>query len=250
MQAQELFVFTEPASNMAAKSVGIRLNNFLMNSNNSNFSYQLVPEVMIGVSKKIMVHGDLFYSNMHSGFGFNGGSAYIKYRFLSIDDVQKHFRMAAYARLSKVKMPVQQEDINLYGMNSGIEAGLIATQLLHKVALSAGASFVKATNNGEYKFPTRDDKAINYTLSVGKLMLPKNYTDYKQTNVNLMLEVLGQTNPGSSKYFIDVAPSVQFIINSQSRLDLGYRHQLATNMSRFAASSFLLRLEHNLYNVY
>ncbi len=49
MKAQELFVFTEPASNMAAKSVGLRLNNFLMNNNNSNFSYQLVPEVMIGI---------------------------------------------------------------------------------------------------------------------------------------------------------------------------------------------------------
>jgi hypothetical protein len=48
---------------------------------------------MVGVSKKIMLHGDLFFSNMNSNFGFKGGSVYVKYRFFSNDDVQKHFRM-------------------------------------------------------------------------------------------------------------------------------------------------------------
>ncbi len=250
-KAQELFVFTEPASNMAANSVGLRLNNFLMTkTNTASSNYQLVPEVMFGISKKIMLHGDVFFNNIHSGFGFKGGSVYMKYRFFSNDAVQQHFRMAAYARVSKVNMPVHQEDINIYGMNSGFEGGVIATQLLHKVALSAGASFVKAASNGKYKFPTADDKAVNYTFSIGKLMLPKNYTDYKQTNLNLMFEMLAQTNVGSSNYYIDIAPSLQLIINSQSRLDFGYRHQLSTNMFRASANSFLLRLEHNLYNVF
>ena len=55
--AQELFVFTEPASNMAAKSIGLRLNNYLMKDNSTNkVSYHLLPEVMWGVSKNIMVH--------------------------------------------------------------------------------------------------------------------------------------------------------------------------------------------------
>lgn len=252
VKAQELFVFTEPASNMAAKSVGLRLNNFLMKKiNTSSYSsYQLTPEVMIGVSKKIMLHGDVFFSNMHTGFGFRGGSVYAKYRFFSNDDVQKHFRMAAYGRISFVNMPVHQEDISLYGMNSGYEGGLIITQLLHKVALSAGSSFVKATSNGSYKFPNANDKAVNYTFSLGKLMLPKDYTNYKQTNLNLMLEMLGQTNIVSRGYYIDIAPSLQLIVNSQSRLDFGYRHQLSTNMFRFSANSFLIRLEHNLYNVF
>ncbi len=165
-KAQELFVFTEPASNMAAKSVGLRLNNFLMHQVNSSSysSYQLTPEVMVGVSKKIMLHGDLFFSNMHSNFGFKGGSVYGKYRFFSNDDIQKHFRMAAFGRVSSVNMPVRQEDISLYGMNSGYEGGLTVTQLLHKVALSASGSFLKAMSNGLYKFPDGNNKDVNYTL--------------------------------------------------------------------------------------
>jgi hypothetical protein len=41
VKAQELFVFTEPASNMAAKSVGLRLNNFLMIKINSSSYFKL-----------------------------------------------------------------------------------------------------------------------------------------------------------------------------------------------------------------
>ena len=54
--------------------------------------------------------------------------------------------------------------------------------------------------------------AANYTLLVGKLMLPKEYTSYKQTNMNLMLEVLGQVNLNTGYSFLDIAPSLQFIL--------------------------------------
>ena len=80
------------------------------------------------------------------------------------------------------------------GHNTGYETGLIATQLLHKVAISSSVSYERALdNNPDYKFPsTESNSAVNYTLSVGKLMLPKVYKDYKQTNMNLMLELLGK----------------------------------------------------------
>jgi hypothetical protein len=59
-------------------------------------------------------------------------------------------------------------------------------------------------------------------------MLPKEYKDYRQTNLNLMIEFLSQVNTGSGKYYMDIAPSVQMIFNSQSRLDIGYRKELST----------------------
>src|SRR6185312_15955568 len=94
---QELYVFTEPASNMAAKSIGLRINNYILGeTNHSKTDYHLIPEIMFGVSKKVMIHGDVFFSNRTQGFNAEGGSGYIKYRFLSNDDVQKHFRMAAF----------------------------------------------------------------------------------------------------------------------------------------------------------
>ncbi len=250
--AQELYVYTEPASNMAAKSIGLRLNNYIMpESYSSKTNYHLIPEVMVGISKKVMIHGDVFLSNRNKELATEGGSIYAKYRFLSNDDVQKHFRMAAYGRYSFNNSDIHQEEINLYGHNTGYEAGIIATQLLHKVALSSGISYLKATDNGNNnKYPYGDKKsnAINYTLSAGKLVLPKEYKDYGQTNLNLMVEFLNQYNLGSGKYYMDVAPAVQLIFKSVARLDVGYRQQIKGNLYRTAPNGLFIRLEYNLFN--
>jgi len=42
-------------------------------------------------------------------------------------------------------------------------------------------------------------------------MLLREYTSYNQTNMNLMLELLGQVNMNTGYSFFDIAPSVQFI---------------------------------------
>ncbi len=81
-------------------------------------------------------------------------------------------------------------------------------------------------------------------------MLPKAYKDYGQTNINLMLEALSQVNTGSGKYYIDIAPSVQLIFNSQGRLDIGYREELSTTLLRTAPNGFFVRLEYNFFNVF
>ncbi len=254
VSAQELYVFTEPASNMAAKSIGLRLNNyFLKEKNFSKTDYHLIPEIMFGAGKKLMIHGDVFFSNRNKNFNAEGGSVYAKYRFLSDDDVQKHFRMAAFARVSVNNSVIDQEEINLYGFNSGFEAGIVATQLLHKVAISSGISFVKAidnTNKNKYPYSSDNRNAINYTLSFGKLMLPKEYNSYRQTNLNLLLEFLNQYNIGSGKYYVDIAPAAQLIINSVARVDLGYRQQLGSSLVRTSPNGFFLRLEYNFFNVW
>jgi hypothetical protein len=138
------------------------------------------------------------------------------------------------------------------GHNSGYEAGFIATQLLHKVAISSSISYERALDNKpNYKFPsTESNSAMNYTLSAGKLMLPKVYTSYKQVNVNLMLEFIGQRLNDNQKSFLDIAPSVQFIINSQARIDIGYRRQLYSNMNRTAPNGMVLKFEYLFFNVF
>jgi len=253
-KTQELYTFTEPASNMAAKSIGIRLNNYVMpETYTSKTNYHLIPEIMFGVSRKIMIHADAFLSNRNQGLTAEGGSVYLKYRFFSNDDVQKHFRMALYGRYSFNNSDIHQEEINLYGHNSGIQTGIIATQLLHKVSISSGLSFLKATNNGsgnKYPYGNNSAKAINYTFSIGKLMLPKEYKSYKQTNLNLMLEFLNQYNMGSGKYYIYAAPSLQLIFNSVARMDVGYRKELSSTMTRTAPDGLFIRLEYNFFNVY
>jgi len=251
--AQELFVFTEPASNMAAKSFGFRLNNYLMKETDTKgTNYHLIPEIMWGVSKHVMVHAEAFLSNRNKSFVAEGGLLYAKYRFYSIDEVHSHFRMAAFGRYSFNNSDVHQQAIDLNGHNSGYEGGLVTTKLKGKVAVSASASYLNAMDNGKEKFVYGDKnrQAVNYTLSVGKLMLPKEYTGYRQTNVNLMLEMLGQTNLGSGNSFLDIAPSVQFIFLSRMRIDAAYRIPLVKDLSRTAPGGYFVRLEYNIFNAY
>ncbi len=253
-KSQELFSMTEPASNIAAHSISIRVDNSIMDENNSaRINYHLIPGVAVGLSKTLMLRVSTFFSNRGNTFRNEGGSIYAKYRFLSIDAMQRHFRMAAFGTLSFNNSDIHQEEISMYGHNTGYEAGLVATQLLQKIALSASISFTGArdnANNNKFIYGYENSKAINYSFSVGKLMLPKQYRDYKQPNLNLMIETMGQVNTGSGKYYLDIAPMAQLVINSESRLDLGYRKQVSSDLLRTAPNGFFIRLEHNFFNVF
>ncbi len=252
LKAQELFVFTEPASNMPSKSLGIRASNWLMyDKSDAMLNYQLIPELMWGVNKDLMLHFDGFFTNQGDNFHAVGFGTYIKYRIYSADALNRHFRMAAFARISLNNSEIFQEEIDLTRNNTGYALGLIATQLLHKQAISASLSFNQAYNNGsENKFPANQaDQALNFSISTGRLILPKRYLNYKQTNVNLMLEFLGQHLLNENENFIDMAPAIQFIFNSQSRLDIGYKIQLYSDMQRVAPNGFMIRFEHLLFNI-
>lgn len=251
--SQELFVFTEPASNMPAKSLGFRDMNGFFVEKDGKLNYHNMPELMWGINKKWMVHAQGFISNRQDGgFETEGGSLYAKYRFFSKDALKKHFRMALYGRYSFNKADIHQQEIETMGHNTGYEAGFIVTQLLHKVAISSSISYEMALDNQpNYRFPnTESNSGMNYTLSAGKLMLPKVYTSYKQVNMNLMLELLGQRLNDNKKSFLDIAPSVQFIFNSQARIDIGYRHQLYSTMLRTAPNGIVLKFEYLFFNLF
>lgn len=283
-RAQELYPFTEPASNMAANSIGARLlyKQFKMNYNDKFDTYRIEPEIMLGVSKKLMVHVNGYASNMfQSKLRVEGASLYAKYRFLSQDDIHAHFRLAAFGKISVIDNPtvivrkarhqvpdgnggyIDHEvleshpnyEIDLDGGGSGLSGGLIATKLVDKFAASASASYLYRLNNLQNKRESIVPwHAVNYSLSFGYLLLPREYTSYKQTNLNLYAEFLGGNyfgTPvgGKSTWFVDAAPAVQFIINSIARVDLGYRTQISGNAIRMSNSSFLVRLENNFLNV-
>ncbi len=119
--------------------------------------------------------------------------------------------------------------------------------------MSSSISYLNATDNGnnnKFVYGSDKSKAINYSFSIGKLMLPRQYKDYRQTNLNLMAEFLTQLNTGSGKYYVDIAPSVQFIFNSQGRLDMGYRKELSSTLLRTAPNGFFVRLEYTLFNAF
>jgi hypothetical protein len=252
--AQELFTYSEPASNMPSKSFALRANNYLMqNKASGNYSYAFAPEIMLGVSKKLMFHAESFFGNDVSRFKFDGASVYAKYRFYSEDEVHTHFRMSLYGKAAVSNNAILQPAIDLAGRNSGAELGIVTTKLLNRLALSAGGSFVTAFNNaGSNKFPGGfpGKNAFSYNLAVGRLILPVEYKSYEQANVNIMLEMLGQTNTTTGHTFIDLAPSLQFILLSKIRLDAGYRFPVVTSLSRISERGFLMRIEYNFFSFF
>lgn len=248
---QELYVFTEPASNMPTKSIGVRLTNEGM-FNNPGFVSRTIPEVMIGFNKNLMMHMQGFMSDMDGKYRLEGGSLYAKYRFLSLDEAQSHFRAAAFGRVSTSKRPTYTRDINLEGDNSGLQGGLVFTQLLHKLALSSTLGYAHAFENSERQITgmPQSKNMLSYSLSSGYLVLPVVYKDYKQPNFNVYLELLGKTDPGSGQSYLDIAPAIQVILNSTTRIDFGYRFQAAGNMdNRYTKNMYLLRAEFNFFNV-
>jgi hypothetical protein len=247
--AQELYVNTEPASNMAKSSLGIRLENQGFSS--MGFKNRTTSEAMYGATGKLMLHGAAYVSNFYqSSQRFEGGSFYAKYRFLSIDSVQKHFRGAVFGKISGSRNPYAMQEIALEGDNSGLQGGLVFTQLLHKLAISGSASYLRGLNSAnDLGAITGAKEAVAYTVSAGYLLLPKRYTSYDQVNLNLYAEILGKTNPGYNQNYLDIAPAVQFIFNSVCRLDFSYRTPLYNHMQRNSANMYLVRFEYNFFNL-
>lgn len=255
ISAQELYVFTEPASNMPAKSIGVRVTNEGMF--NPNFTNRTLAEVMVGVNKNFMFHLQGFVSDMDGKYRVEGGSIYAKYRFLSLDEAQSHLRAAAYARVSTSKRNFPAEDINLEGDNAGWQGGIIVTQLIHKLALSATLGYSNAFGKTDLSYLSipqgssivEPKEMLNYSLSSGYLLLPFVYKNYNQPNFNLYVELLGKTNPTNGNSYLDIAPAVQLILNSKTRIDLGYRFQVTGNMTnRYLKNMYLARVEFNFFN--
>lgn len=246
--AQELYVFSDPASNVPANSVVAKA--YTQLGNGSPLSQRYGSELMAGISKKMMLRAGTTFSNMmRSGVGWEAAYLYGKYRFLSNDNVHTHFRMAAFGEIGYSRNASFFDEINIQGDVSGVQAGIIATQLQNKTAVSATVAYVEAfrkTHLMAGHFST--DKALSYSLSAGTLVLPRVYKNYEQLNFNVYTEVLGQKALDSKAWFIDLGPAIQFIFKSNTKLNLGYRFQLGGNAARFNKQLYVVALEHTFFN--
>jgi hypothetical protein len=255
-KGQELFVYTEPASNMPAHSISLRLRGEYMKPQpwHDLPMHRLLPEIMFGINKKWMLHAGLTFGDMHtSNFSWESIYLYTKYRFLSKEEIHRHFRMAAFAQAAYSRSPFHQDEVSLDGDKSGVQLGIIATQLWNRFALSGTISntqILDKSRNSENVIyvPSRIYQAMNYSLSAGYLLLPKEYTDYHQTNLNIYTEFLAQQSLDRKAYYIDMAPAVQLIFNSNTKLNLGYRFQLDGTMQRMAKTSWLIGIERTFLN--
>ena len=250
-ESQELYVFTEPASNMPARSISAKYTAKLLEGYHSRrLEQRHTPEIMFGLNKNWMLHVATTFSDMYSSnIRWESARLYAKYRFLSVDDVHKHFRIAAFAEVAHSANDLFYDELALEGDQSGVQGGLIFTQLVKKLAVSATVSYLQVTTPKAKPFAEAYPyQAFNYTASAGYLILPVNYTDYKQTNLNLYAELIGQQTLDRKRYFVDFAPALQLIFNSNTKLNLGYRFQLNSNMHRMALRSWLVSFERTFLN--
>jgi len=66
--------------------------------------------------------------------------------------------------------------------------------------------------------------------------------------VNLYAELLGQRTLERKTFYTDLAPALQLIFNSNTKLNLGYRFQLDGNQFRNMEKSYLVTVEHTFFN--
>ncbi|RYY54117.1 MAG: hypothetical protein EOO09_15505 [Chitinophagaceae bacterium] len=256
VQAQELYVYTDPASNIPARSVAAKLSASYTPAQlpYDRFMQRYLVEAQAGISKKLMVKAGTGFGNVHTDdLRWESVYLYGKYRFLSIDESHRHFRMAVFADGAYTRNDFHFDEVGLTGDKSGIQAGVIATQLWNRFALSGTVSHTQvlhgSRNSKDVSYvPSRIYQVMGYSLSGGYLLFPVQYTDYKQTNLNLYGEILAQQALDRSAYFVDFAPAVQLIFNSNTKLNLGYRFQLSGDMERMARNSFMVSIERTFLN--
>ncbi|GAB2655214.1 hypothetical protein GCM10027036_05750 [Flavihumibacter cheonanensis] len=252
-QAQELYVFTDPASNLPAQSLSAKLTARFADLPQSGMIRQrYMPELMAGLHKNWMGRVSTTFSNFYqSGQRWESVKGYVKWRFFSEDGIHRHFRMAAFADAAFSRNNMIYDEMNLDGDNSGIQFGLIGTQLLHKLAISGTASYIRVFDE---KFKTmrdmHDQDALMYSLSAGYLLFPTSYSAYEQVNLNLYVEVLGMKGLGPGTHYLDIAPSIQLIFNSSTKLNLGARLEASGNATRIARNNYFLSLESTFLNVW
>lgn len=254
VRGQELYVFSEPASNVPAKSLSAKITARLAdNVNEGKLNQRYMPELTAGISKQLMFRASTTFSDFYSaGMKWESVKGYLKWRFLSNDGIHSHFRMAAYVDGSYSRNDLVYDEMNLDGDNSGIQGGIIGTQLINKLALSGTAGVMRIWDE---KFGTphgdmHDQTAFNYSLSAGYLLFPRNYDNYDQVNLNLYVEMLGMKGFQNGMYYVDIAPALQLIFSSSTKVNLGARFEATGDMNRLARNNYYLSVERSFLNVF
>ncbi len=250
--AQELFIFSEPASTMPKNAIMFRMNSRHY-ADRSGYYYKLNPELGYGLAKNLMGHVEGYYSNWvlpggtWDAVGING-----KYRVFSQDDLHRHKRLALTAKFIYSFRPLPMQWMIEDGNTSMASAGIIYTQLIHKLALSGKINYLKPLQ----EWNASNGEVLQWQVSSGLLIFPLEYKNYKQVNINIYAEYLGQQNLGlkydqdapiSKAINHDLGLGIQFIMASRFTTELAYRMNIGGNMNRMTNSMYYFNLEYMLF---
>ena len=258
--SQELYINTEAASLIPKGTKVIRFNysSIFLNQTNEKESIKnallFTPSLAYGLSKKIMISGSFQFSNkpyekdLGTNFGFNGFKLYSKQRIFTTDKQKNHTRLSSFVKYSFHKEKFMKSNIDLELQDNGFEFGLIGTQLIKKLAISITSAYTRVNDiydksNNLFRLGT-----LKNSISAGYLVFPRKYKSYKQTNFNIYLEYITNTITNKSfperfnKFSSILAPGIQFIILSRSRLDFSYKIRKGDT-----ENEFLIKLTYIIY---
>jgi hypothetical protein len=260
VSGQELYVFADPASNVPAKSLSVKYGSKWMNEDvfgTKILMSRQMTETAIGLNKKWMIRPGVTFSDMYTNrvMKWESLSLYAKYRFVSNDEVHKHFRAAAFLKGVYSTNSLKYDELTSDGDQSVLQAGLILTQLINKLAVSSTFSLTEVLDDERYSLLSSrllSYRSFNYSISSGYLLFPRKYKSYEQANFNLYLELIGSQGLDQKVYFVDLAPALQFIINSNTKVNFGYRFQVNGNAYRMAsaAPSISFSVERTFFNTF
>lgn len=290
VHGQELFILNEPASSVPKGVVGVRIYSHHYKEFSTTRNMGAI-RLMFGATSKLSIMATASMSNHHSRklpkdlvnhthvgnqtnyftqsikrgvdypYLFTGINVFAKYRFLSIDERYKHFRMAAYGEWSASKVAHDEAEPNLTDDNGGYGFGMISTWLKNRLALSLTTGFIKPNSYSETQpdftggpdLPTTIEygNAIKYNFSLGYRLSPKKYEAYEQVNWNIYVEITGKSYGAArviqngtelktrtaalrSGTYVEISPGLQRIINSNTRVEFCYTFSLiGTSFAHF-----------------
>jgi hypothetical protein len=257
LEAQELFIQTEPASNMPVGTFGIRFTGDSWQDPGRIVSREGM-ELMYGVTRNLMTHILAYGSNSLGNFDLETVGFYSKYRLYWDDGFKYHFRVSAYGEALFGSQHSDVPTFSFAGSGPIVSGGGVATLLEHRLALSTTIGASHALK--DIALPTisySNISGINASLSAGYLILPAHYSSFSDLNMNVYAEFLGyhtwftQDVAGviaatqGTELLLSVGPQV--IINSLARIDLAYTFPIFTNFAIRRPNSVLARFEYDFY---
>lgn len=211
--------------------------------------------------------------NLEYPFLIKGINLSAKYRFLNIDDHRKHFRMAVTGSYSTSNSAHDKAEANLIEDNAGYGAGLIASYLHDRKAITFTYQYLVPKSYQEFKsYGFQHDHHIlldygntqQFNLALGYLISPREYEDYSQPNTNLYLEIMGKKHQAleifqngeqieaespahRASYYIDFMPGIQKVYDSRLILEFSIGFPFLNSSFSHTTPTYFLSIRRYLY---
>lgn len=256
---QELYIVSHPAANLSKNRIEFR-NNVVSYDNFKYFHNSF--ELNYGLLGNLTLYNSVFYS-LDNGYKFIGNyEGTVRYRLHDIDKKNYHLRFAAQSGIlipvnskpivsnaveyelhpgHKVKFFNFINDITVPSVdfhttdNYTIKNDLIVTNLIKRFSITGEMGFNVNVPKNDFKFGNYFDGS----LAMGYLLLPKQYNNYNDINVNLYSEskafyflknkFLGNEITNSGGFRLDTYIGIQAIFFSSLMAELSYKIPIHSN---------------------